>query len=72
VHGGGDEIVPETEVQEISDGEQIGQRQVDVPQRSLGYDSCRHFVNSYLIYRPCVQVLAPGEILAKKFNFWRL
>lgn len=39
VHDGDDEIVPETEVQEISDKDQIGQREVVVPQRSLGYDS---------------------------------
>ena len=54
VHDGDDEIVPETEVQEIADEEQIEQRQVDVDQSSLGYDSCRHFVYSFLIYVMCV------------------
>ena len=36
VHVGDDEVVVETEVQEIADDEQIGQVQVDVPQRYLG------------------------------------
>ena len=54
VHDSDDKIVPETEVQEIADEEQIEQRQVDVDQSSLGYDSCRHFVYSFLIYVTCV------------------
>ena len=54
VHDGDDEIVPETEVQDIADEEQIEQRQVDVDQSSLGYNSCRHFVYSFLIYVTCV------------------
>ena len=54
VHDGDDKIVLETEVQEIADEEQIEQRQVDVDQSSLGYDSCRHFVYSFLIYVTCV------------------
>lgn len=36
MHVGDDEVVLETEVQKIADDEQIGQLQVDVPQRSLG------------------------------------
>jgi len=54
VHDGDDEIVPETEVQEIADEEQIEQRQVDVVQSSLGYNSCRHFVYFFFIYVTCV------------------
>jgi len=54
VHDGDDKIVLETEVQEIADEEQIEQRQVDVDQSSLGYDSCRHFVYFFFIYVTCV------------------